>query len=248
MLKEKRKIRVKYMKFVSISGNWLLWALLALMLLVNGCGGGTTGTSSTGELKFAGYIQDSTGERIVFTPMLVRSGVSETPLLTAATNSEGSFDMSLPGSEAGLVVEIEEKRSAILSRSYIGSSQLSTVITKSPAGELTFSGSFEGRIDPDALCGSFAVEGNSLFQQSELDSPCPIRVVVTSSDYPLTSFRGVLEARCGSEIVTVASSAGDSQGVMVLDLAPALGEGCSPRRLLLSSELDGERAIEFTFR
>jgi hypothetical protein len=248
VLKEKRKIRVKDMKFVSISGNGLRWALLALMLLVNGCGGGTTGTSSTGELKFAGYIQDSTGERIVFTPMLVRSGVSETPLLTAATNSEGSFDMSLPGSEAALMVEIEGKRSAPLNRSYAGSSQISTVITKDLTGDLTFSGSFEGRIDPDSLCSSFGIEDNGLFQQAQISSQCLIRIFVASSDYPLTSFIGALDARCGSEVVTVATSAAGLQGVVELDLATALAEGCSPRRLLLLSELDNSRAIEFTFR
>lgn len=235
------------MKFIFIRDNCCRGLLIAFLFLLGGCGGGTTGTSSTGELKLAGYIQDASGARITFEPMLVRSGATDTPLLGASTDAQGDFIMSLPGNESSVKIEIAGNSSSPLARNYLGSSLLSTIVTRDLQGEIQLSGSFELRIDPDTLCSSYALEDNALLQKGEIVTPCFVRTLVSSSDYPTSSFKAVLDARCGSEIVTVSTSVADSEGAIDVDLAAAASEGCAPNRLVISSELDGSRSFEIPF-
>ena len=101
-------------------------SLLFSFLATQGCGGGTTGTSSTGELRLLGQVEQGQAEGYSTPasnkPMTVYSGSTEQELVSAATDNEGRFEMVLPGEETSVVVEIEGERSTPVNRVFSGSS------------------------------------------------------------------------------------------------------------------------------
>lgn len=223
-------------------------ALIISLVIMSGCGGGTTGTSSTGELRFAGYVKQSSGERVSFTPMVVRSGTDDEELLTASTDEQGDFEMSLPPAEIAVAIEIGGKRTPPITRSLVGSSVLSTVVTQGPEGDLETSGSFEVRIATDSLCASLRSEDNDLLIQGDISPPCLVNFDTISSEYPLSTFNATLEGTCGSETSVIVSSSANPGGEISIDVSEASLRGCVPSRISLSSSQDSSRRIEILIR
>ncbi len=218
-------------------------AVLALVALGSGCGGGTTGTSSTGELKFSGYAQDSSGARLGDTPMLVRAASDDQELRSSATDAQGDFGMELSGDQASLLIEIDGKRSQPITRAFTGSSVLSTVVTSDKSGELSTAGGFEIHIDPESLCSAVGTENNELFIQGDLTSPCAVKIQVSSSDYAISTFSAVLRARCEDAVVAISTSPADGEGDITVDLSQATDRGCSPYEIQISSKRDPRRVV-----
>jgi len=228
--------------------NTYRWALMISLVLMCGGGGGPTGTSSTGELRLAGYVKQSGGERVSFTPMVVRSGTDDEELLTASTDAQGDFEMSLPPAEMAVAVEIGGKRTRPVPRSFSGSSVLSIVVTQGPKGDLETSGSFEVRIASDSLCASLRSEDNDLLIQGDISSPCLVQLNVISSEYPLSTFNATLEGACGSENSPIINSSANPGGEISIDISEASLRGCVPSRISLSSSQDSSRGVEILIR
>ena len=228
--------------------NIVRLAVFALVTLGGGCGGGTTGTSSTGELRLSGYAQDSSGARLGDTAMLVRAASDDQELRSSATDAQGDFGMELPGDQASLLIEIDGKRSQPITRSFTGSSVLSTVVTSADSRELSTAGGFEIHIDPDSLCGSVGTQDNELFIQGDLTSQCAVKIQVSSSDYAISTFSAVLRARCDDDVVAIETSRPDSQGDISVDLSEATERGCSPYEIQISSKRDPRRLVVVPIR
>ncbi len=248
-----RVVRHKFGNVVGIKGSRMIRAVthtniarvavLTLVTLGGGCGGGTTGTSSTGELRLSGYAQDSSGARLGNTAMLVRAASDDQELISSATDAQGDFGMALPGDQSSLLIEIDGKRSQPIARSFTGSSVLSTVVTSADSRELSTAGGFEIHIDPESLCGAVGTEDNELFIQGALTSPCAVKIKVSSSDYATSTFSAVLRARSGDDVVVIETSRPDSQGDISVDLSRATERGCSPYDIQISSKRDPRRVV-----
>jgi hypothetical protein len=223
-------------------------SLLTIAPLGVGCGGGTSGTSSTGELKLAGSAKDSSGAPLGNTPMLVRSASDDQELLSSETDARGDFGMLLPGDQSSVLVQIDGKQSQPITRAFTGSSVVSTILERADSGDLTTPGGFEVQIDPESLCSSVGTENNELFIQGDLTPSCLVKLMLSSSDYPLSTFSGVLRSRCRGGRVATATSSPDSQSVISVDLWSAAEQGCSPYEIQVGSSQDPSRVVVIPIR
>jgi hypothetical protein len=217
--------------------------LVGLLVHAAGCGGGTTGTSSTGELKLAGYAQAGSGQRLSELPMTVRSGGDQGELLSSQTDAEGSFAMALPGSESSVLIEIDGKLSSPIARRFSGSSVLSTVLTLSSDPSILAQGSFEVQIDEASLCSALGIEGNDLYVKGVASEPCEARARIASTSYALSSFTASLKGRCDGSSSVLATASADRAGVVSIDVGGAIERGCDSLRILLSSRSDPGRQV-----
>ncbi len=101
-----------------------------IFCFVVSCGGGTTGTSSTGELKMQGRAEKISGQPLSQAELVVFSTTSDKPLIASNTDLQGRFNLLLPGSEVGVTLELEGERLDPFIRKYKDSSVLTTVIVK----------------------------------------------------------------------------------------------------------------------
>lgn len=221
----------------------LCYSLFGLLVFTVGCGGGTTGTSSTGELRLAGYAQATSGERLATIPMTVRSGEDQDELLASKTDAEGVFAMSLPGSESSVVVDVNGQRSSPIVRSFNGSSVLSTILTVPSGGTVLAQDSFEVQIDEGSLCQALGIDGNELFVKGAPSQTCQVRVRISSNTYPLSTFSGSLEEICdgSSTVISSVSAAGD--GTVTLEVGNAIVRGCDSLKIRVLSSSDPARQI-----
>jgi hypothetical protein len=94
-----------------------------------GCGGGTTGTSSTGELKLIGEAIGANNRPAANKDMIVYSGGDLSQELgTSATDANGRFEMVLPGSESAVSVAVEGGSRLNIRRKFSGSSIVSALL------------------------------------------------------------------------------------------------------------------------
>jgi hypothetical protein len=230
--------------FNMVSGRRSVYVILVgLLVHTAGCGGGTTGTSSTGELKLAGYAQGSSGQRLGDRSMTVRSGVDQGELLASQTDAEGSFTMALPGSESSVLIEIDGKVSSPIARRFNGSSILSTVLTLSSSGGFISQGSFEVQVDQASLCQSLGIEGNELYVKGAISGPCEVRARIAPTSYSLSSFSASLEGICDGSSTLISTVPADTTGVVSIDVGGAIEGGCSSPRIVVSSTSDPSRRV-----
>lgn len=224
-------------------GNAAYALLFGLLAQVAGCGGGTTGTSSTNELKLAGYAQSASGERLSALPMTVRSANDQSELIVSKTDNTGSFTMELPGSESSVLVEIEGKRSSPIARRFKGSSIVSTVLTLSSTGDILSEGSFEAQVDGDSLCQALEIEGNQLYVKGQPSGPCEVRAQIASSAYPLSTFSATFEGTCNGESLVLSTTPVDGSGRVSIDVSDGINRGCKSLRIAFASRSDPERQV-----
>ncbi len=248
-------------------------------LCFQGCGGGTTGTSITGdsgELKLLGQANGVDNKPAANKSMVVYSGEGEKELGESETDSEGRFEMSLPGSEKSVVVEIDSEPSVPLSRVYEGSSVLNTFLVRQPIrqsrrkmitsrahvlpGTPPAPGSMPGKpfrgckcrkpgwrpsysvrytlelaVSSDSICDKLSAINNKIYIQDPLDSEqCNVELVAFTKQFSLTDFQSTLVASCSDGERRVASVRSNQQGKMVVDLAEAYRQGCTPVKIVSS--------------
>ncbi len=220
-----------------------------LLIACCGCGGGTTGTSSTGELKILGTSQNAFGTPISETPMTIYSADSNEELLASQTDEQGIFEMSLAPEEQSVTVEISGQRTAPLVRSYSGSSVLSTTLVQTSDGRLTFGTGFEVQIDSSSLCPGASTTGNSLnISEEQIAGSCGISIQATShGDTPLV-ISGEVRSDCGNISQVTDGTVASSDGVLQLSLAAASSEGCVPREIVLRANADNVLPITIPLR
>jgi hypothetical protein len=215
-------------------GVYALLALFAAMLLLSGCGGGTTGTSSTGELKLLGVSQSASGRPLIDAPMSVFSATSDEELLSAQTDSRGDFEMSLPPEESALVVELEGRRTSPLVRAYSGSSVLSTVLYEGAQGDVGFQSSLEAKVDDARLCSSLQAADNRLVVIGEIGvSPCTVAIEISAVGLDTTTVQGEVRSVCGGISRVTDSAVASVEGVLLLDVAPSFQLGCESAELAI---------------
>jgi hypothetical protein len=180
--------------------------------------------------------------------MLVRSASDDQELLSSETDARGDFGMLLPGDQSSVLVQIDGKQSQPITRAFTGSSVVSTILERAESGNLTTPGGFEVQIDPESLCSSVGTENNELFIQGDLTPSCLVKLMLSSSDYPLSTFSGVLRSRCGDGRVATATSSPDSQSVISVDLWSAAEQGCSPFEIQVFSSQDPSRVVVIPIR
>ena len=224
----------------------LVSLMISLTIGIVGCGGGTTGTSSTEELRVKGYAEAASGERLGDVPMVVRSGSGDQELLVSQTDQKGDFDMSLPGEEDSIVIEVGGQDSPEVRRNFSGSSVLSTVLAVDTAGALSTSGIFEVQIDAASLCDSLTAKGNTLYIiQEPVGQSCPISLS-THSDLQSNPLRGEIIARCDGEQQTFATALTNQAGELRLDVPWSQVTGCDSIEVVVFPSAQRSRTVSIS--
>lgn len=210
------------------------FALATIALGLISCGGGTTGTSSTDAVKFAGYAEQANGGRAPFLSMTVSSGTSGENLKDSGTNAQGDFAMVLPSTESSLVVDVAGVGSTTLQRQQKGPGTLSAKL--SATGEGLQSGlQFEAQLSEQNLCSNLSVSGDELIViGDDSQAPCPATISIASPELPLRDFQGSVVARCAGALDTGIPATSSSDGKLTVDLSAVLNGGCDDIRIVIS--------------
>lgn len=215
------------MRVVSVRSGLLHSIPVLFVATIIGCGGGTTGTSPTNELKFSGLVQQSNGTPAPSLLMTVRSGLTDDNLLDSGTNEQGEFAMDLPAAEESLVIDVQGVGSTTVTRAQRGAGTITAKLRVMPEGGLSTSQLSEAQIDEAALCSSLAVSGNMLAIVGDVgQEPCPVVISVDSQELGVAEFTGILSAVCDNARVDLEAAKASQQGEMTLDLNRAFSRGC----------------------
>jgi hypothetical protein len=218
-----------------VKGRALVLALSIMTSVVASCGGGTTGTSSTDSVKFAGYAEQQDGNRAPFLSMTVSSGASGADLKNSGTDAAGDFAMVLPADERFLVVDVVGVGSTTVRRQQQGPGTLSTKLSVTATGGLASGLQFEAQVLAANLCPNLSANGDELVVIGEDKVvPCPATFSIASRDLSLAGFTGAVVATCGAVAMTVNSAQAYTAGELTLDISPALSAGCRDIRVVIS--------------
>jgi hypothetical protein len=210
-------------------------SLLAIGTLVS-CGGGTTGTSSSDSVRFAGYAEGADGLRAANLSMSVVSTATSKTLAESGTNDTGDFSMELPAGVESFVVDVTGVGTTTISRQQRGEGTMTSKLSVASTGALVAEDLFEVQVLTSLLCGSLTLSENTLVVSGGVgEAPCEVRLKVASRALPLTSFRGNVEATCDASRVVVSTANASAQGGMTLDLNAAFSLGCSDIKVAVGS-------------
>jgi len=211
-----------------------LFALTLITFTIASCGGGTTGTSSTDSVKFAGYAEQTNGDRSPFLSMTVSSGTSGEDLRNSGTNADGDFDMVLPASESSLVIDVVGVGTTTMRRLQQGPGTLSTKLAATGEG-IQSELQFEAQVSQQNLCSSLVASGDELTVVADEDQvPCPATITIASKELTLGNFEGAVVARCAGANSTLTTAWANDGGNVTLDLSAALTAGCSEIQIVVS--------------
>jgi hypothetical protein len=176
--------------------------------------------------------------------MTVFSAENNQELRSSTTDGRGDFGMLLPGDQSSVLVEIDGKQSRPITRAFAGSSIMSTILERADSGELSTPGRFELQIDPESLCGAVSTQNNELFIQGDIPPSCLVNIMLSSSDYAISTFRAVLKAQCEDGEVRNATILSNGTGMFSVDLGSTAHKGCFPYVIQISSGQDPDRVAE----
>lgn len=220
-----------------------LSVLVALALA--SCGGGTTGTSPTDNLKFSGYAEQSDGSRAGGLSMTVRSGATNQDLKESGTDPQGDFEMRLPESESSLVVDVVGVGATTVRRLQQGAGTLAAKLSAGQGG-LGADLQFEVQVDTSDLCPILSAQGDELLVTSgDLVSSCPVSFSIASPRLLLGKFRGEVAGECNGVQTAVTSAKATQAGKLTLDLSDALARGCKDVRIVISTSQAAGLVSEF---
>jgi hypothetical protein len=203
------------------------FASILFMLIVIGCGGGTTGTSPTDSLKFSGVAEQSDGTRAGSLTMTVSSTSSDPVVVDSGTDARGEFSMDLPQSENTFVVDVAGVGSATLERNQNEDGTIAAKLSATQQGTLQISQMFEAQVFNRESCSSVWATGASIAIVGEVgQAPCPVRILTASEELSVNRFEARLIATCAGTSGVVASSSSSSSGVLDIDLNEAFSKGC----------------------
>lgn len=230
---------------------------LLILVTVFGCGGGTTGTSSTGELNIQGRTQKISGAPIGGATMQVFSATSGDELLMSSTDANGKFNMTLPASEQELFIEIDGQRIPELRKHFSDSSVLVTSIVKqSTATDDPNDGNAreffnvqytsEFHINDLKLCESLSTSNNKIYIESPINSSsCAIEIEAFSQDLANDSFYAQLIGVCNGNTSPLSIVRASPSGNMTIDISSAYNRGCKELRISTYSVQTSDSRIEF---
>ena len=210
-------------------------SLLVIGTLVS-CGGGTTGTSSSDSVKFAGYAEGADGLRAANLSMSVVSTATNKNLADSGTNDTGDFSMELPAEVESFVVDVQGVGATTLLRQQRGEGTMTSKLSVTSTGALVAEDFFEVQVLASSLCASLTLSDTTLVVSGDLGgAPCEVTLKVASRALPLTSFRGNVEATCNASRVVVSTANASTQGAITLDLNAAFARGCSDIKVSVGS-------------
>jgi hypothetical protein len=214
-----------------------------------GCGGGTTGTSPSDQLRFSGYAEKADGSRAGLLTMRVRSSYNDSVAVDSGTDQRGQFEMFLPDGERSLVVDVSGIGEASVKRSQSGSGSIMAVLKVTEQGELVTRNLSEIQIDTGSLCASLAVTGSSIEiigDNSEVS--CPVTFTISSEQLEVTSFFGEVVGVCSGEVVVLDRAQASSVGLLTLQLDGITQRGCSEVNIQVTSAQAPSLVGVFTVR
>jgi hypothetical protein len=209
---------------------------LLLLVSVASCGGGTTGTSATDSVKFAGYAQTANGERASGLSMSVQSATTNQTLVNSGTDDSGDFSMTLPSDEDAFVVDVKGVGTTTISRKQRGAGTMASTLAVTNSGALVATDFFEAQIDASSLCASLTANGDELIVSGDVGTgPCPVTFTIASQQLSLNSFRADVEGVCDGTRQLVTSARSSSAGTVTVDLNEAFARGCGDVQVSISS-------------
>lgn len=213
---------------------WL--AALGLSVIVGGCGGGTTGTSSGDTFKLLGVTESSEQSPLTDTAMSVLSATNNEVLVESQTDQNGDFAMDLPSDEESVVVDVSGTRSAPLKRQLNGTGIVSTKLRQDNQGSIAFAETFEAQVDTARLCSVLEVQGTQLFQRADFvhsaGTRCLVPLRVRSQGISASTVQSSIRANCE---VTIQSSGAQQGDTLDVDVAGFLNTGCSRVDIVLTA-------------
>jgi hypothetical protein len=225
-----------------------LVALTIIACISTSCGGGTTGTSPTDSVKFAGFAEQANGSRAPFLSMTVSSATSGEPIKESGTDAQGDFAMILPAQESSLVVDVVGVGSTQVQRQQQGSGTLSAKLSATEQG-LESRIQFEAQLTEQGLCSDLSISGDELIISGDsANAPCPVTISVASQDLSLTGFEGDVVGTCVGTLSTLTSERAASDGTITLDMSAAIKSGCNELRIVISHPLADGLESTFTVR
>lgn len=216
-------------------GSWR-GLLVALVVMMSACGGGTTGTSSTDSLKFSGYAETANGQRASDLSMSVQSAATDQTLVDSGTDRRGDFSMALPSDESGFLVIVDGVGEATIVRNQSGAGTMTSKLAATSNGALMVKDLFETQIDPISLCSGLTADGDGVVVSGDVPSgSCPVTFRISSEQLPSNSFRGYVVGTCDGVRKTILTGLSSREGELTLDLAAAFTQGCVDIQMLISS-------------
>lgn len=238
-----RTVRTQSIKAISTTSSFYRASLrlglqlsVVTLLTLCACGGGTTGTSSSDSLRFSGYAEGADGARAARLSMSVSSASTNDNLVDSGTDDNGDFSMRLPSDEGEFVVNIDGIGATSIARQQSGAGTMASKLSVSDSGALRAQNLFETQVLTSILCENLTANGDTLTVSGTVGSaPCEASFVVASTDMPVTSFRGEIEAICDGSRDVVSSASASSRGIITLNLNAAFSRGCSEVTIRISS-------------
>jgi hypothetical protein len=199
--------------------------VVALTLLM-GCGGGTQGTSDTGDRSVKGAFVDGGGRPIASQPMTVAEAGSEEPIVTSSTDEQGRFTMEAPRDIRALRVDLPRQNAEVRVDNLAAEAshlQLKVRLIDSSTQE---SQRFEYDLGQEGSCLAGA--------------GCTLNIFARGESLPTDSFTLRVVGVCGEESARLITEQQLSvNGGGTIEIAQARLQGCSELVAQLESPIPG---------
>jgi hypothetical protein len=198
--------------------NLIRSVLVISILLSASCGGGTSGTSTSGDFRLTGRVVDGSGRPQADTSMSAVAAQTGEAILFASTEGDGSFRMELPTSNAQVQIDVGGARTTAIAKTLEGPVTISTQVVVNGASA-SAQGTFEAQVDAASICSNFVTDQNMIVQiESDPLPQCMATVRLVSNQIAQSDFRAQVVGVCDgrSRIFAEASSAG---GALSIDLS-----------------------------
>jgi hypothetical protein len=219
--------------------------VILFSLFPTACGGGTTGTSPTGDLRLQGSVFTSSGAAVARTAMSVLPDDNSALAVTATTDQEGAFDMSLDGDVSRFSIEITDHASPSFTRAYQEASIVSALVIQENSGQISLPSVVEAQVDNNRLCSQITSEDNTIFISGDvLDSSCVIPLNINFTQSTKIQYQVMVEGVCNQKETIFSQLPVTQSGLWEVQLPKSLEPNCAITSLSIESD-DGLHQIRF---
>ena len=215
---------------------------LVWCILLCGCGGGTTGTSSTTTLRMTGRVEDPDGARVSSSSIVVIAE-GKGPVASTATDPQGEFEISISGDIEKFRIEVDQAPSSFVQRDTRGNAVMSTRVVRSSdtSADVEF---FEAQIEREKLCRGVQFEGSTIrIVDAQSVASCEVSAQIKAGPIFLSDFQSGIVGTCqGIPIILSMGSVID--GVARAGLAGVTAE-CQDIRFVIFVRYDPLQLVSF---
>ena len=219
--------------------------VILFSLFSTACGGGTTGTSPSGDLRLQGSVFTSSGAAVARTAMSVLPDNNSALAVNATTDQQGAFDMSLDGDVSRFSIEITDHTSPSFTRAYQEASIVSALVIQENSGQISLPSVVEAQVDNNRLCSQITSEDNTIFISGDvLDSSCVIPLNINFTQSTKIQYQVMVEGVCNQKETIFSQLPVTQSGLWEVQLPKSIQPNCAITSLAIESD-DGLHQIRF---